>query len=118
MEMILRAEQDMELIGPWNLDEPEICLRLQDVQPSVVVIADQNLNSEAAAELTKIIIEQFPELSVIRTGLSENVFRIFSTHTVPARGADLLETIRSFIPRLQEAKQSDGSQNENSQTLS
>jgi DNA-binding NarL/FixJ family response regulator len=103
MEMILRAEQDMELVGPWNLDEPEICRRLLVVQPSVVVIADENLHSETAAELTKTIMEEYPELSVIRTGLSENVFRIFSTHTLPARGSRLLETIRSCILRSQES---------------
>lgn len=103
MEMILRAQQDMELIGPWNLDEPEICQRLLDVQPSVVVIADENLHSETAAELTKTIMEHYPELSVIRTGLSENVFRIFSTHTLPARGIHLLETIRTCIIQTQES---------------
>lgn len=107
MEMILRTEQDMELIGPWNLDEPGICQRLVSVQPSVVVIADESLHSDAAVELTKSIIEQHPELSVIRTGLSDNVFRIFSTHTVPARGADLLETVRSCVTRLQDAGPSD-----------
>ncbi len=106
MEMILRAEQDMELVGPWNLDEPGIYRRLLDVEPSVVVIADENLHSEMAAELTKTIMEEYPELSVIRTGLSENVFRLFSTHTLPARGIQLLETIRTCILRSQESDES------------
>ncbi|HEX5809862.1 MAG TPA: hypothetical protein VFY25_14435 [Anaerolineales bacterium] len=103
MEMILRAAPDVELVGPWNLDEPGICGRLIDVQPSVVVIADENLHSETAAELTKTIMEEYPEISVIRTGLSENVFRIFSTHTLPARGIHLLETIRTCILHSQES---------------
>ena len=107
MEMILRAEPDVELVGPWDLDKPGICQRLIDVQPSVVVIADENLHSEAAAELTKIIMEQYPDLSVIRTGLSENVFRLFSTHTLPARGSHLLETIRTCILRSQASARSD-----------
>ncbi len=107
MEMILRTEQDMELIGPWRLDEPGICQRLLDVQPAVIVIADESLHSEAAAELTKTIIEQYPELTVIRTGLNENIFRIFSTHTLPARSADLLETVRSCATRSQEANRPD-----------
>lgn len=95
--MILRAEPNMELIGPWNLNEADISQRLPDIQPSVVVIADENLHSDAAAELTQSIIEQYPELSVIRAGLNENVFRIFSTHTFPARGANLLEMIRTCV---------------------
>jgi hypothetical protein len=107
MEMILRAETDVVLVGPWDLNDQEICSRLQEAQPSVVVIADENLQSESATRLTTSILEQYPELSVIRTGLSENVFRIFSTHTVPARGADLLETVRNCITRLQDANPSD-----------
>ena len=102
MEMILRAETDMELIGPWDLNEQEVCGRLQEVQPSVVVIADEDLQSEATTELTRSIIEKYPEISVIRTALNENVFRIFSTHTLPARGADLLDTIRGCVVRTQD----------------
>ena len=97
MEMILRGEKEIDLLGPWKLGEPNLLQRILEEQPSVVVIADEDLQSETAAELTKSIIEQCPELSVIRTGLSENVFRIVSTHTFPARGDNLLETIRSCI---------------------
>jgi DNA-binding NarL/FixJ family response regulator len=103
METILRAESDMELVGPWNLGDQDICARLLDVHPSVVVIADENLQSEAATELTRSLIEQYPELSVIRTALNENVFRIFSTHTLPARGTDLLENIRRCVTRTQDS---------------
>lgn len=97
METILRAEKEIELVGPWKLDDQDIPTRLLEEQLSVVVIADDNLQSKAAAELTKSIIEQRPNLTVIRTGLSENVFRIFSSHTLPARGDNLLEVINSCI---------------------
>jgi len=97
MEMILRGEKEIDLLGPWKLGESNLLGRILEERPSVVVIADENLQSETAAELTKSIIERCPELSVIRTGLSENVFRIVSTHTFPARGDNLLETIRSCI---------------------
>lgn len=107
LEMILRTEKDIELIGSWKLSDPNICERLLEVKPTVVVIADENLQSETAAELTKSIIERYSELSVIRTGLSENVFRIVSTHTLPARGDNLLETIRNSANRTQEANGSE-----------
>ncbi len=98
METILRAAEDVELIGPWELGE-DVCQRITEVRPNVVVIADEESQEEAVAHLIASIIEQFPELSVIRAGLNENVFRLFSTHTLPARGADLLETIRNLPPR-------------------
>lgn len=109
MESILRADKDIELVGPWNLGEQDICQRLLEVNPSVIVIADENLQSEVAAELTKTIIESHPEISVIRTALNENIFRIVSTHTLPARGEDLLETIRTCIVRPQEPTKLDES---------
>ncbi len=98
METILRAAEDVELIGPWELGE-DVCQRITEVRPNVVVIADEESQEEAVAHLIASIIEQFPELSVIRAGLNENVFRLFSTHTLPARGADLLETIRNLPPQ-------------------
>lgn len=106
METVLRAEKEVELIGPWNLGDQDIYGRLVEASPSVIVIADENLQNETAAELTKTIIEQYPEISVIRTGLSENVFRIVSTHTLPARGDSLLETIRGFVNPTQETDKS------------
>lgn len=109
METILRADKDVELIGSWNLYEKDICSRVFEEHPSVVVIADENLQSETAAELTKTIIEKYPEISVIRTALNENVFRIVSTHTLPARGDSLLETIRTCIARASAEDEPDGS---------
>ncbi len=107
LEMILHTEKDIELIGSWKLGDMDICKRLLEAKPSVVVIADENLQNETADELTRSIIEQYSELSVIRTGVSENVFRIVSTHTLPARGDNLLETIRNSANRIQEANGSE-----------
>ncbi len=40
METILRTEKDVEMIGPWHLNDSDICERLVEARPSVVVIAD------------------------------------------------------------------------------
>ena len=97
VEAVLRAAEDVELVGPWKPGE-DVCQRIEESRPNVVVIADEESQDEAVAHLTAAIIERYPELSVIRAGLNENVFRIFSTHSLPARGADLLETIRNLPP--------------------
>lgn len=96
----------MELIGPWTLDDQNIFERLVEARPSVVVIADERLQNEKAAELMATIIEKHPKISMIRAALSENVFRIVSTNTLPARGDNLLETIHSCIARTQAADKS------------
>lgn len=97
----MRAEEEVELIGPWTLGDPGIIERLVEERPSVIVIANEDLQSETAAELTKSIIERYPGISVIRTALNESVFRIVSTNTLPARGDSLLETIHDCIARTQ-----------------
>ncbi|WKZ42679.1 MAG: hypothetical protein QY302_11315 [Anaerolineales bacterium] len=94
MERVLRAGE-VELIGPWDLSE-DICARIGEVQPNVVVVADEDARGEESARLTTAIMEQYPELPVVRTGLTENVVRVHSTYILPARGADLLETIRNL----------------------
>ncbi|GER80554.1 MAG: hypothetical protein JETCAE02_00180 [Anaerolineaceae bacterium] len=95
IEKILRSEAEVELIGPWELEET-VYERIAEVHPDAIVLADQNPKSDELARLTSAIIEKYPELSVIRAGLTENVVRVHSTHILPARGADLLETIRNL----------------------
>jgi chemotaxis response regulator CheB len=100
LEAVLRAADDVELLGPWDMQEC-ICERIAQSHPHVVIIADENTQSIASIHLTTAILEQFPHLSVMCAGLSENVVRVFLTHLLPARGADLLGAIRS-LPALEE----------------
>ncbi len=95
LDAVLRAAQDMEILGPWEINE-EVCQRLETVSPDVVVIASENPHNRPVTRLIASIIERYPELSVIRAGLTDKTLRVFSTHSLPARGADLVEAIRSI----------------------
>lgn len=95
VERILRAAEEVELIGPWEARE-DIRSRIPAADPGVVVIVDEDSQDEEAVLLTASILEKYPELPVIRASLTENIFRVFSTHSHPARGNDLLETIRNL----------------------
>jgi DNA-binding NarL/FixJ family response regulator len=95
MERVLRAAEDVELIGPYGLQDG-FRSEITETHPSVVIIADEDSQSEAVTHLTQAIIEQSPALSVICAGLTENVVRVFSTYLLPARGIDVLETIRTL----------------------
>lgn len=92
VERILRGSDEVELIGPWSLHE-DVCGRIGEILPNVVVVADEDVRHEESLRLVTALMEQFPELPVIRAKLSENVVRVFSAHLLPARGTDLLETI-------------------------
>ncbi|MDL1919838.1 response regulator transcription factor [Chloroflexi bacterium CFX5] len=105
MEKILRAEKDVELIGPLGLGD-DVGGRITESSPDAILIADEDSQSEAAANLTSAILEKNPNLPIIRAGLTENVVRVHSTHILPASGADLLETIRN-LPAISAGKSSD-----------
>jgi chemotaxis response regulator CheB len=95
MEGLLRAHEELELIGPWE-QETDVCAQVPEVCPDVVVIVEPDPEHERSAALTSAIMEGFPELPVIRAGLTENFFRLFSTHLLPARESDLVDAIRGL----------------------
>ncbi len=95
METVLRAAEDVELIGPCSLHDG-IGSQIEETHPNVVFIADEDSRSAEVNHLAQAIIEQAPGLSVICAGLTENVVRVFSTYLLPARGIDVLETIRTL----------------------
>ncbi|GMV33400.1 MAG: hypothetical protein AMXMBFR60_12290 [Chloroflexota bacterium] len=101
----MRAEKDVELIGPLGLGD-DVGGRITESSPDAILIADEDSQSEAAANLTSAILEKNPNLPIIRAGLTENVVRVHSTHILPASGADLLETIRN-LPAISAGKSSD-----------
>jgi DNA-binding NarL/FixJ family response regulator len=108
LEVLLRKAVDLDLIGPWEMNE-DICDRLTDLDLDVVVIADEDPNGRGVVAFTNTVMHRYPDLPVIRTGLTQNIFYIVETHALPARGSDLLETIRGLpvaSPQIPEAQHS------------
>jgi len=95
VESVLRCATELELIGPWSLEE-EIPSRIPEASPGIIVIADQDPANEKSVHLATALMEQYPDLPVICTGLTQNIFRVFSTRTLPARSTDLLDSIHAL----------------------
>jgi DNA-binding NarL/FixJ family response regulator len=95
VESVLRCATELELVGPWSLEEG-IPSRIPEADLGVVVIADQDPTNEKAVHLATALMEQYPDLPVICTGLAQNMFRVFSTRTLPARSTDLLDSIHTL----------------------
>lgn len=95
LESLLNNAGDLELIGPFGLNE-DISDRISELNLDVVIIADEDPNSEEVVKITNLLMKNYPDLPIIRTGLIQNMFFIVETHALPARGSDLLETIRGF----------------------
>lgn len=95
LQTILSKLDDVELIGPWDLDS-SVLFRLPEEAPDLVLVADDGGQHESVAFLTSQIMEQHPELPIVWVGLKEKAMRLYSSHTLPARTADLVEAIRSL----------------------
>lgn len=98
LEAILRRVEDMELLGPMELSQGNINARLRELRPDAVIVVDEGETKMSASYLTAAILQQFPNLPVIRAGLEQNIFRVFSAHTLPARSSDLVEAILNLPP--------------------
>jgi len=95
LERLLKQEADVELVGPWDLAD-QVFARLSEERPDVVLIAGGEGQSDSAAALTAKILEHHSEIPVICVGLAQDILRIYTSQTVQASAADLLETIRSL----------------------
>ena len=93
LEAILRRVQGMELLGPMEMSQEEANTRLPELRPNAVIVVDVGDSGASASRLTAHLLQEFPGLPVIRAGLDQNIFRVFSTHTLPARSSDLVEAI-------------------------
>ena len=106
MEGMLRAAEDVELIGPCGLGE-DVCAKIAEASPGMILIVDEDSHSEAGARLSSVIMASYRKLPIVRAGLPANVVRVYSAHTLPARGADLLEIIRKLPVAVEAGKLSD-----------
>ena len=93
LETILRRDDNLELIGPIEASEENINSRLLELRPDAVIVVDEGETKMSLSYLTAAILQEFPSLPVIRAGLEQNIFRVFSAHTLPARSSDLVEAI-------------------------
>ncbi len=98
LENMLRQADDVEVLGPIDRCQNHIDAQLLEMRPDVIVIVDEGENKINIAYLTATILQQFPSLPVISTGLEQTTFRIFSAHTRPARSSDFVEAILNLPP--------------------
>ena len=101
---ILRQVEDVELIGPWAVDDWTLT-RLSDIAPDVVLVAEPEGECDNEAFVTSEILEHYVDLPVVRICLSDTAMRVHSARKMPASSAALLEVIRDtpFRARFQDS---------------
>lgn len=92
LEHILRQAPNVELTACLELDE-ESLPRLVESPPDLLVIADEGISGHQASQLTTRILELLPNLPVLRVTLERNELRVYTSQSLPARSADLIDLI-------------------------
>jgi len=93
---ILRGLEDVELVGPLELDE-RAARRVRRIEPDVVLIAEAG--GTAAAPGMDGLLAQWPDVPVIRVGLREDTIHLSTSWTLPARRRELIAAIRRLPVR-------------------
>jgi len=94
LQNLLQGFDDIQLSGPEPLSA-DICIQIGKIKPDVVLIADVGNQNAKVAGIAASILDLYPNIPVIHSTLSRNVVRIYSSHELPARTADLIDAIRS-----------------------
>jgi DNA-binding NarL/FixJ family response regulator len=95
LEHTLRQVEDLEVDGPWDVDE-QVMERLSLDTPDLVIMTSGAASPEDLSWLTAQILDQCPNLAILRVTLDQNQLKIYHSHTLPARSADLLEVIQGL----------------------
>ncbi len=93
LENLLGRLEDVELIGPWVMDE-SVLNQIEGAEPDVVLIAAESDHMQETSELTAHILDEYPNLTIIHSTLTSNRVRVYSSRELPARSEELLEAIR------------------------
>jgi DNA-binding NarL/FixJ family response regulator len=93
LEHILNSLEDVQVIGPWQPGD-QVVARCANHPPDLVIITDNELSAETGSQLTACLLETIPNLAVIRIKQDSNFIFAYTTQTIPARVADLIDTIR------------------------
>ena len=95
IERLLRQMEDVELIGPWDLNT-ELVSRFPEATPDIVLMVEEGTHTEVTGALINQILEQHPELPVVYVGMQQNTIRLYTSRALPARATELVDLIRSL----------------------
>ncbi len=95
IERLLREMEDVELIGPWDL-EAQWMARLAEASPDIIVIAEEDANAADTSSLINQVLQQHPDLPIVRIGMEQSTIRLYTSRALPARTTELVDLIRSL----------------------
>jgi len=95
LERLLRQMEDVELIGPWDLNA-QLLPRLSEATPDIILVAEEDADAADTSSLINRILGQHPDLPIVRIGMQQSTIRLYTSRALPARTPELIDLIRSL----------------------
>lgn len=92
IEKALSQVEDLEIAGHWNIDA-QVLEHVAGSHPDIVFFACESGSLDVTSQLTTLVLERYPELSVFWVTLDRDQVQVFNSQVVPARSADLIDLI-------------------------
>ena len=97
LQRILEPLEDVECLCLPGADPLALESGLKTFQPEMVLVAGENEN-DASTHLIADLLKRFPDVPVVWVDLTTNVLRLYTSHTLPANSAALIDAIRQQQP--------------------
>lgn len=95
IERLLRHMEGVEFVGPWDLDA-QVAARLSEANPDIIVLAEEGASAAETGFLISEILEQHPDLPIVRVGMEQHSICLYTSRALPARTTELVELIRNL----------------------
>lgn len=96
LERILRQVEGVKVIDSWLIFEVNLASIISK-NPDLLLIAEEANSEESAANLSASILDNFPNLPLVRLKLSQNVFHVYTSKTFTADSAHLIKAIKQLL---------------------
>ncbi len=93
LAQIFQRLEDVELVCLPGVELQEIDARLRDIHPDIVLLAGEK-EDDQASRLLLHLLKQYEAIPIVWIELETNVLRLFTSHSLTANSAALIDAIR------------------------
>jgi len=97
LQRILQRLEDVEIVCLQGVELSALDSELKACQPEMVLVAGEN-EDDISTHLISNLLKRFADVPVVWVDLETNVLRMYTSHTLPANSADLIDAIRQQRP--------------------
>ncbi len=93
LERIFQQLEDVDLVSLPCADPQTIDECVKHTHPDIVLVADEK-DSDRGTRLILGMLKQYDDIPIVWVSLESNVLRVYTSHSLTASSAELIQAIR------------------------